>query len=42
MVRHVARLLDGSSGSHPAELVKDGDLILLVGRMLLLCGVDTV
>ena len=34
VVRHVCRLLDGDVGSRPAELVKDGDLILLIGRML--------
>ena len=32
VVRHVGRLLDGNVGSRPAELVKDGDLILLIGR----------
>ena len=34
VVRHVGRLLDGNLGPRPAELVKDGDLILLVDRML--------
>ena len=29
VVRHVGRLLDGKTPSRPAELVKDGDLILL-------------
>ena len=38
VVRHVGRLLDGNGGSLPAELVKDGDLILLIGRMLRLKG----
>ena len=42
VVRHVGRLLDGNAGSRPAEFVKDGDLILLVGRMLRLRGLDTV
>ena len=42
VVRHVGRLLDGNGGSRPAELVKDGDLILLTGRMLHLRGLDTV
>ena len=42
VVRHVVRLLDGNGGSRPAELVKDGDLILLVGWMLRLGGLDTV
>ena len=41
VVRHVGRLLDGSVGSRPPELVKDGDLILLIGRMLWL-GVWTL
>ena len=27
-MRHVGRLLDGKVGSRPAELVKDGDLVL--------------
>ena len=34
VVRHVGRLLDGKTASRPAELVKDGDLILLIERML--------
>ena len=42
MVRHVGRLLDGHRGSVPFELVKDGDLLLLVERMLRLRGLDTV
>ena len=42
VVRHVGRLLDGNVGSRPAELVKDGDLILLIGRMLRHRGWDTV
>ena len=42
VVRHVGRLLDGHHGSVPLELVKDGDLILLIGRMLRLRGLDTV
>ena len=42
MVRHVGRLLDGNVTSRPAELVQDGDLILLVGRKLRLRGLDTV
>ena len=40
-VRHVSRLHDGHHGSVPFELVKDGDLLLLIGRMLRLRGVDT-
>ena len=42
LVRHVGRLLDGHPGSIPFELVKDGDLLLLIGRMLHLRGLDTV
>ena len=34
VVRHVGRLLDGHHGSVSFELVKDGDLVLLIGRML--------
>ena len=33
VVRHVGRLLDGR-GSSPFELVNDGDLLLLIERML--------
>ena len=42
VVRHVGRLLDGGGGSRPAALVKDGDFILLIGRMLRLRGLGTV
>ena len=42
VVRHVGRLLDGHHGSVPFELVKDGDLLLLIERMLHLRGLDTV
>ena len=42
VVRHVGRLLDGNVGSRPAELVKDGDLILLIGRTLRPRCLDTV
>ena len=42
VVRHVGRLLDGHHGSVPFELVKDGDLLLLIDRMLLLKGFGTV
>ena len=42
VVRHVSRLLDGHPGPVPFELVKDGDLLLLVGRMLRLRGLDTI
>ena len=34
VVRHVGRLLDGHHGSVLFELVKDGDLLLLLERML--------
>ena len=39
---HVGRLLDGNVGSRPAELVKDGDLVLLIDRMLQQRDRDTV
>ena len=42
VVRHVGRLLDGHHGSVPLELVKDGDFLLLIERMLRLRGLDTV
>ena len=42
VVRHVGRLLDGHHGSVLFELVKDGDLLLLIDRMLLLKGFGTV
>ena len=42
VVRHVGRLLDGRHGPVPFELVKDGDLLLLIERMLHLRGPDTV
>ena len=42
VVRHVGRLLDGHCGAAPFELVKDGDLLLLIERMLHLRGLDTV
>ena len=42
VVRHVGRLLGGNHGSVPFELVKDGDLLLLLDRMLHLRGLDTV
>ena len=42
VVRHVGRLLNGHHGSIPFELVKDGDLLLLIERMLRLRGLDTV
>ena len=42
VVRHVGRLLNGRRGSTPVELVTDGDLLLLVERMLHLRRLDTV
>ena len=42
VVRHVGRLLDGKTASRPFELIKDGDLILLIERMLRLRGLHTV
>ena len=42
VVRHAGRLLDGHHGSVPFELVKDGDLLLLICRMLRPRGLDTV
>ena len=41
-MRHVGRFLDGNVGSRPAELVKDGDLILRIGRMLRIRGLGTI
>ena len=40
--KHPERLLDGHHGSVPFELVKDGDLLLLIERMLLFGDLDTV
>ena len=42
VVRHVGRLLDGCPGSVPFELLKDGDLLLLIDRMIRRRGADTV
>ena len=42
VVRHVGRLLDGRLGSVPFELLKDGDLLFLIDRMIRLRGPDTV
>ena len=36
------RLLDGRHGPTPFELVEDGDLLLFIGRMLRLRGLDMV
>ena len=40
-IRHVGRLLDGKAASRPTKLVKDGDLLLLIERMLRFQGLDT-
>ena len=42
VVRYVGRLLDGRPGSILFKLLKDGDLLLLIDRMLRLRGPDTV
>ena len=42
VVRHVGRLLDDCSFSAPLELVTDGDLLLLLRRMIDLRGSNTV
>ena len=42
VVRHVGRLLDGLHPSVPFELVTDGDLLVLIRRMIDLRGGDTV
>ena len=42
VVRHVGRLSDGGHCSHPFELVTDGDLLVLIRRMLDRRGRDTV
>ena len=42
VVRHFGRLLASRRSSVPFELVHDGDLLLLIHRMLHLRGLDTV
>ena len=42
VVRHVGRLLDDRRSPCPAELMNDGDLILLIDEMFGLRGRDTV
>ena len=42
VVRHEARLLNGHHGSTPFEPVTDGNLLVLIDRMLRLRGHDTV
>ena len=42
VVRHVGRILDGKLPSRPCELLPDGDLLLLIERMLHIRGFNTV
>ena len=42
VVRHVGRQLGGCRGLKPFEFVNDGDLLLLIDRMLRQRGLDTV
>ena len=42
VVRHVGRLLKGLSNVRPLELVDDGDLIILIRKLLSICGEGTV
>ena len=42
VVRHVGRLLDGLSTVRPFELVDDGDLIILIRKLLSIRGAGTV
>ena len=42
VVRHVGRILSCCCGPKPFELVNDGDLLLLIDRMIQQRGVDTV
>ena len=42
VVRHVGQLLDGRTSSVPFELRNDGDLLLLIDRMIRRRGPDTV
>ena len=42
VVRHVGRILGGGPSARPFEIVKDGDLLCLIERMLQLRGLDTV
>ena len=41
VVRHVGRILDGRVSSRPCELLPDGDLLLLIERMLHFRGLST-
>ena len=42
VVRHVGRTLDGRVSSRPCELLPDGDLLVLIERMLHFRGLNTV
>ena len=42
VVRIVGRLLDGCFGARSFEVLKDGDLVFLIHRLLCLRGFDTV
>ena len=42
VVRHAGRILDGRFSSRPCEVLPDGDLLLLVERMLHFRGLNTV
>ena len=42
VVRHVGRILDGKLSSRPCELLPDGDLLVLIERMLHIRGLNTV
>ena len=42
VVRHVGRIWDGRVSSRTRELLPDGDLLLLIERMLYFRGIDSV
>ena len=42
VVRHVGRILDGRVSSRPCELLSDGDILLLIERMLHFRGLNAV
>ena len=42
VVRHVGKMLDGQVSSRPRELLQDGDLLLLIERMLHIRGLSAV
>ena len=39
MVRNVSRILDGHAGRKPFELTVDGDLLIVIEKMILQRGV---